>query len=216
LTWKGGPALQIVARDITERKRAEVDLRESESRLNRALEASHTGAWDLDLMDHSAYRTLIHDRIFGYETLLQSWTYEMFLEHVLPEDRPEVDASFREATAAQADWNFECRIRRTDGEVRWIQATGSPERGLEGKPVRMAGLVQDITERKRAEETLKAQAERLERLNEELQRFNRLAVGREKRMIELKQQMNALAAKHGEPSLFPLDFLKDDEARPKE
>ena len=39
------------------------------------------GAWDLDLADHSSHRTPIHDRIFGYETLLPQWTYEMFLDH---------------------------------------------------------------------------------------------------------------------------------------
>ncbi|MGA2853751.1 MAG: PAS domain S-box protein [Verrucomicrobiota bacterium] len=115
------------------------------------METTHTGAWDLNLLDHTAYRTLIHDRIFGYETLLPSWTYEVFLEHVLPEDRPEVDRKFREATAARSNWNFECRIRRTDGEVRWIQGAGGHGRNSEGKPMWMSGLVQDITERKQAE-----------------------------------------------------------------
>ena len=63
-------------------------------RLRFALETSHTGAWDLDLVDHTAYRSLEHDRIFGYSELLQKWTYEMFLEHVLPEDRAMVEKIF--------------------------------------------------------------------------------------------------------------------------
>ena len=53
-----------------------------------------------------------------YEALLPEWTYEMFLDHVLPEDRAMVDAKFCEATNARRDWNFECRIRRVDGEPR--------------------------------------------------------------------------------------------------
>ncbi|CAN0490812.1 unnamed protein product, partial [Phaeothamnion confervicola] len=60
-------------------------LRQSEEKLNFALHKVNTGGWDLDLVDHTAHRTLEHDRIFGYASLLPQWTYEMFLEHVLPE-----------------------------------------------------------------------------------------------------------------------------------
>ena len=144
-----------VARDITERKRAEEALRQSEERLRFALETSHTGAWDLDLVDHTAHRSLEHDRIFGYEQLLPHWTYEMFLDHVLPEDRDMVDAKFRKATTTHSDWSFECRIRRVDGVVRWIWAAGQHRMDATGSLRRIGGIVQDITERKNAEEALR-------------------------------------------------------------
>jgi PAS domain-containing protein len=86
--------------------------------LSFALETIHTGMWDLDLVDHTSYRSLEHDRIFGYEQLLPQWTYEMFLDHVLPEDRAIVDAKFHKATTTGSDWSFECRIRRVDCAVR--------------------------------------------------------------------------------------------------
>jgi PAS domain S-box-containing protein len=140
------------------------ELYKSEARYNFALEMGQTGAWDLNLIDHTAHRSLIHDRIFGYETLLPNWTYEMFLEHVLPEDRQEVNRRFTEAIKSQTEWSFECRIRRVDGEIRWIWAVGGHERNSEGKSVRMSGIVQDITDRKLAEIELEKHRKNLEEL----------------------------------------------------
>jgi PAS domain-containing protein len=133
-----------VKEDVTERKQVAKALHDIERRLEFAMHWSHTGAWDLDLADHSANRTLEHDRIFGYESLLPNWTYETFLEHVLPEDRDEVDRLFREAIAAKANWNFECRIHRVDGEVRWISATGGHQIDEDGAARRMAGIAGSV------------------------------------------------------------------------
>ncbi len=150
--------LDLLARltaDIISHAQAETALKASETRLNFALERSHTGGWDLDLTHHTTHRTLEHDRIFGYPKLLPKWTYEMFLKHVVPEDRGAVDRSFRAATAAQTDWSFECRIRRHDGAIRWIWAAGGHQRDATGQARRLAGIVQDITERKQAEAALR-------------------------------------------------------------
>ncbi len=145
----------LVFRDITERKQAEQAVRESEERLHFALSVSQTGAWDLDLVDHTAFRTIEHDRIFGYKALCAQWTYEMFLDHVLPEDRAEVDRKFQKALLEKGNWDFECRILRTDGEQRWIWACGRHSQDAQGSYRRLAGIVQDITARKQAEEVLR-------------------------------------------------------------
>lgn len=135
-------------------------LRESEDRLARALEAGGIGAWELDLLTLEAWRSPRHDRIFGYETPLPEWTYDAFLRHVAPEDRGWVDARFQEALAGGGRWHFECRIRRADGEVRWIEARGGVDPDAEGRRRRMKGTVRDITDGKRIEAALKESEER--------------------------------------------------------
>ncbi|MBF0510350.1 MAG: PAS domain S-box protein, partial [Deltaproteobacteria bacterium] len=136
------------------RRQAEKSSRESDERLRFAMETTRIGVWDLDLTDHTAFRSIEHDRIFGYADLLPVWTYETFLEHVLPEDLTTVDSKFRRAIETKTDWNFECRIRRTDGEVRWIWAAGRHQLEVTGEVRRMAGIILDVTERRMAEEAL--------------------------------------------------------------
>lgn len=140
--------------DITEKKRLEKERYANERRLKLATEYNLMGIWELDLIDHTAYRSMEHDRIFGYDTLVPTWTFDMFLDHVIPEDRDKVNSLFHTAVETQSDWNFECRIRRVDGKLRWIWANGSHSYDANGSVSSMIGVVQDITERKKNEEML--------------------------------------------------------------
>ncbi len=150
-----------INRNITERKQAEEALRASEARFEFVLEAARLGAWELDPASHMAWRSPPHDAIFGYPALLRKWTYEMFLDHVLPEDREEVGRKMGQAVASGANLQFECRIRRADGAVRWIWVQGRSQHDPQGRLLRLCGIVRDVTERKRNEERLR-QAQKLE------------------------------------------------------
>ena len=156
--------INVVIQEITDRKRAEAALQESKIHRDFLLAAAELGDWDLNLADGTAYRSLKHDRIFGYESLLPQWTYDMFLDHILPEERAEVDRKQQYAIANNEPWDFECRIRRADNQVRWIWASGYVYHNAQGVATRMLGLVGDITDRKTTELAL---AER----NQELTSF---------------------------------------------
>ena len=142
---------QELEAEAVERKRTEQELREKETRLRFALDSIKAGEWDLNLIDLTAYRSPQHDQIFGYQDLLPIWTYEMFVNHVLPADRAEVDRKFHHAIEEHHNWDFECRIVRCDGEQRWIRACGRHQLDELGTPYKMIGIVEDITERKQAE-----------------------------------------------------------------
>lgn len=127
----------------------------ADEHLDMAVAAGHIGIWELDTVTGKAWRNLTHDRIFGYETLRDSWTFDDFLDHIVEEDREEVEATYSAALADGVDWAFQCRIKRADGLVRWIDAHGRHLRGDDGKNDRLIGHVIDITETKRAEEHLR-------------------------------------------------------------
>ncbi len=145
----------LVFRDVTERRKAEEALLYSSERLTFALEAADLGQWELNLSDHTAARTSRHDQIFGYDAPLPEWTYERFLEHVLPDDRAAVDARFKETAATGSPLDVECRIRRADGMMRWIWTKARMHRDARGRVERMLGIVGDHTERKEAAEQLR-------------------------------------------------------------
>jgi PAS domain S-box-containing protein len=154
-----------ITRDVTEQRRAEELLRESEKRLTLASTSGEVGVWDLDLIADRAWRSLQHDRIFGYESLLPNWGTAVFFDHVFPEDRELVQQRFEMAFQG-GHLELECRIVRPDQAVRWISAKGEVLRNGQGQPIRMMGVVTDVTEHKGAEEVLRESEERHRKLFE--------------------------------------------------
>ena len=126
-----------------------------EERLELILEMSAVGVWELDVVSGTAWRNAQHDKIFGYDQLLPEWSYATFLDHVSPIDRAMVEARYGGALEAGTPWSFECRIMRSDGETRWIDAKGRPFRSDTGKVVKLIGHVIDVTHTKEHEERLR-------------------------------------------------------------
>jgi PAS domain S-box-containing protein len=150
-----GENLLVTFVDVTERKRAEEELRLQQSRLDLAVRSGKAGLWDLDLATGKAWRTLHHDRLFGYDELQPAWGTEEALLHVVPEDRPVFRKAFEDALVS-GHFHYELRIDPHAGPRRWIEATGEVYRDEQGRALRMAGTVVDVTDRKVAEEAIRS------------------------------------------------------------
>lgn len=150
--------------DITERKIAEDLIIKNKNRLNFSLESIEIGAWELDIEKKSSWRSFKHDQIFGYDHPLDEWTYNMFLEHVIPEHKEEVNHKFQYALSTKTDWDFECKIQKNGGDIRWIWAKGVLEFSEQHKLGKMFGIVQDITDRKQAFEKVQESEEKFKSL----------------------------------------------------
>ncbi|MCU0893237.1 MAG: PAS domain-containing protein [Rhodospirillales bacterium] len=153
-----GTALADAAARLGERDRA---LRDSEQRLQIALDAASLGSWDLDLRSGAVIRSMRHDQMFGYRELQPDWGVAIAERHVVEADRPLFRAELARARETGA-LSFEVRVRWPDGSIHWIAPVGRTSYDADGRPVRMAGVVADITERKQAEEALR-QSEALAR-----------------------------------------------------
>ena len=171
LETEKGRLVTAAIRDITERKRAEQALKDSEARLQVTLESAQVGAWDFDIVNNRTVRSLRHDQIFGFSELQKEWNPEIFYEHVFPEDLESAKASLAEVFETNS-LNLECRIVWPDKSIHWILAQGRLYRDYRGEPVRMMGVVADVTDRKEIERAVEIQRNELARSNAELAAAN--------------------------------------------
>jgi PAS domain S-box-containing protein len=156
ITYKDKRGSLVFLRDITSRKATEQALQNSEERMRFALETSSIGVWEMDLDNHSIKRSLMHDKIFGYTSLLPEWTLGIFIRHVHPDDQDYVINKFGLAAGYFDDWNLEFRIIRADGQTRWVWVAGRYASNVKGSSRKIIGVIQDITPRKIGESKLES------------------------------------------------------------
>ena len=143
-----------VARDVTERKRVEKDLRRSEARLAEAQRMANLGNFEWDTKTGRVWWSDETYRIYGFEPGKLSPTLETVADVFHPEDRHLLRAAIDNAFYEDKPHDFEHRIVRPDGEVRWIHRRAEIVRGEGEESLRLIGTVHDITERKAVEREL--------------------------------------------------------------
>jgi PAS domain S-box-containing protein len=140
--------------DITERVSAQDSLRASDDRLRFVTESAEVGYWHWDIVHDRLDWSPLCRRLFGIEPA-EEISYGRFLEAVDAEDRERIRAAVRGCVegGGKRDYDVDFRTRLPDGTIRWIHAKGSVV-SEHGRPVLMAGIALDITDRKRAENLL--------------------------------------------------------------
>jgi PAS domain S-box-containing protein len=147
-----------LSRDITALKEAQAALRASEERLAHALEGTQQGLWDWDLVRGAVYRSPRWFEMLGLRTGDVEDTLDAGLALVHPDDRRGVEQAFRlHLDGHLPRFQAEYRLRTGSGDWLWVFDAGKAVRWMpDGRAARIAGLCTDITERRRAEESLRA------------------------------------------------------------
>ena len=174
-------AVEAVAgstRDITDRRLAEVELRDIRSRMEAALEAGAIGTWTWDVPADRFYADASLARLFSLEPDdVSGAPLDRIVEAIHPGDRERVSALVNQAVASGSRYEADYRVSQPNGSWRWVTARGQVERDTHGRAVRFPGVVIDVTDRKQAEEAFRVADARagalLESLNEGFVAFDR-------------------------------------------
>jgi PAS domain S-box-containing protein len=140
---------------ITKRKTAEAALEENEERLRLALRAAKAGTWEWDMGTNANTWSDELWPLYGLSRDNVVPSYEAWLSSILPEDRERIVGELRDTIRAGTELNIEWRVASDSTEPRWLMTRGRPKVNTAGQVVRYLGVVIEISDRKRAEETVR-------------------------------------------------------------
>jgi PAS domain S-box-containing protein len=151
-----------------------------------ALRAANAGSWDWDIVAGNLSWSDTIEAMFGFSRGEFAGTYEAFLNCVHPEDRPHVVEAVNACLDQGRKYDIEHRIVWPDGSVRWVSETGDIIQDEDRRPVRMLGVVKDITHRQAIQEELRKARDELEKRVEE--RTEQLSKANKKLRHQIEKQ----------------------------
>lgn len=150
----------VIVRDITERKRIEAGLRNSQQVLAEAQRIAQLGNWSIDpALDQVTWSEEMY-RIYGLDPQQAPPSYRQILTQTHPDDRDRLEAEVHRLLKLGGTYELECRLVHTDGSLRYVLGRGQAVQDSSGRVVHLFGTVQDITDRKYAETQLRQSLER--------------------------------------------------------
>jgi PAS domain S-box-containing protein len=164
-----------VTMEITERKRTEEALKESEAQLRLALNAAQMGVWDWNMKTGSVTFSEREEAILGFASGEFDGRYKTYFNRIHPEDRSRVTQMNQNTIEEKADYDIDYRIIWPDGTIHWLREKGAVLHDETGKAVRMIGITMDITDRKQAQESLRQSEERYRKLAQQAELLYRIA-----------------------------------------
>jgi PAS domain S-box-containing protein len=160
---KDQPKLAIaIAENISDRKQAESELRKSEEQRRLVLDLTHIATWDWKFATGEVIWNENHFRLLGLVPGETKSTYQLWRDRVHPEDINRVEQAVNHALETHSDYQAEYRVIHPDGSLHWVMGRARGLYNSEGKPVRMLGMVIEISDRKQAEEQLRQLSAALE------------------------------------------------------
>lgn len=152
-----------IARDETDRMRADLEIRDAEERFRLAVRATKDAIWDWDLTaDHIQWNEAV-ETLFGYSSQDIEPSSQWWKSHIHPDEREQVVATINELIEGQeTSWTAEYRFRRHDGSYADVIDRGTVLRAEDGAPLRMVGAMHDLTRHKEAQAYLRQLNETLE------------------------------------------------------